>query len=41
MAMGKQILLTSFTRAINYAAEDELDDDILQQVMEAYHSGGA
>jgi hypothetical protein len=33
MAMGQQILSTSFTRAVNHAAEDELEEDVLQQVM--------
>jgi hypothetical protein len=33
MAVGQQILSTSFTRAINHAAEDELEEDVLQQVM--------
>jgi hypothetical protein len=35
MAVGQQILLTSFARAINHAAEDELEEDVLQQVMAA------
>jgi hypothetical protein len=30
MAVGQQILSTSFARAINYAAEDELEEDVLQ-----------
>jgi hypothetical protein len=33
MALGQQILSTSFARAINHAAEDELEEDVLQQVM--------
>jgi hypothetical protein len=33
MAVGHQIFSTSFARAINLAAEDELEEDILQQVM--------
>jgi hypothetical protein len=33
MAVGQQILSTSFTRAIHHAAEDELEEDVLQQVM--------
>jgi hypothetical protein len=33
MAVGQQILLTSFSRAVNHAAEDELEEDVLQQVM--------
>jgi hypothetical protein len=32
MAVGQQILLTSFARAVNHAAEDELEEDVLQQV---------
>jgi hypothetical protein len=34
MAVGHQQFLTSFTRAINHAAEDKLEEDLLQQVME-------
>jgi hypothetical protein len=30
MAVEQQILLTSFARAVNYAAEDELEEDVLQ-----------
>jgi hypothetical protein len=33
MAMGHQEFLTSFARAVNHAAEDELEEDLLQQVM--------
>jgi hypothetical protein len=33
MAVGQQILLTSFARVVNHAAEDELEEDVLQQVM--------
>jgi hypothetical protein len=33
MVVGQQILLTSFTRAVNHIAEDELEEDVLQQVM--------
>jgi hypothetical protein len=33
MAVGQQILLTTFAHAINHAVEDELEDDVLQQVM--------
>jgi hypothetical protein len=33
MAVGRQEFLTSFARAINHAAEDELEEDLLQQVM--------
>jgi hypothetical protein len=33
MAVGQQILLTSFARAVNHAAEDELEEDVPQQVM--------
>jgi hypothetical protein len=33
MAVGQQILSTSFTRAVNHAAENELEEDVLQQVM--------
>jgi hypothetical protein len=33
MVVGCQELLTSFTRAVNHAAEDELEEDLLQQVM--------
>jgi hypothetical protein len=33
MAVGRQELLTSFTRAINHVAEDELEEDLLQQMM--------
>jgi hypothetical protein len=33
MAVGQQILSTSFARAINHVAEDELEEDVLQQVM--------
>jgi hypothetical protein len=30
MAVGHQEFLTSFTRAVNHAAEDELEEDLLQ-----------
>jgi hypothetical protein len=33
MAVGQQILSTSFARAVNHATKDELEDDVLQQVM--------
>jgi hypothetical protein len=33
MAVGHQEFSTSFTHAINHAAEDELEEDLLQQVM--------
>jgi CobQ-like glutamine amidotransferase family enzyme len=33
MAVGHQEFLTSFAHAINHAAEDELEEDLLQQVM--------
>jgi hypothetical protein len=33
MAVGHQEFSTSFTRAINHAAKDELEEDLLQQVM--------
>jgi hypothetical protein len=33
MVVGHQEFLTCFARAINHAAEDELEDDLLQQVM--------
>jgi hypothetical protein len=33
MAVGHQEFSTSFARAINHAAEDELEEDLLQQVM--------
>jgi hypothetical protein len=33
MAVGQQIISTGFTRAVNHAAEDELEEDVLQQVM--------
>jgi hypothetical protein len=33
MAVGQQILSTSFARVVNHAAEDELEEDVLQQVM--------
>jgi hypothetical protein len=33
MAMGHQEFLTSFARAVNHAAEDEVEEDLLQQVM--------
>jgi hypothetical protein len=34
MAVGQQILSTSFTHAVNHAAEDELEEDVLKKVME-------
>jgi hypothetical protein len=33
MAVGHQEFLTRFARAVNHAAEDELEEDLLQQVM--------
>jgi hypothetical protein len=33
MAVGHQEFSTSFPRAVNHAAEDELEEDLLQQVM--------
>jgi hypothetical protein len=33
MAVGHQEFLTSFARAVNHVAEDELEEDLLQQVM--------
>jgi hypothetical protein len=33
MAVGHQEFLASFTRAINHAAKDELEEDLLPQVM--------
>jgi hypothetical protein len=33
MAVGRQEFSTSFARAVNHAAEDELEEDLLQQVM--------
>jgi hypothetical protein len=33
MEVGHQQFLTSFTRAVIHAAEDELEEDLLQQVM--------
>jgi hypothetical protein len=33
MAVGYQEFLTSFTRAVNHVAEDELEEDLLQQVI--------
>ena len=30
MAVGQQILSTSFARAVNHAVEDELEEDVLQ-----------
>jgi hypothetical protein len=33
MAVGQQIISTSFARVINHAAEDELEENVLQQVM--------
>jgi hypothetical protein len=34
MTVGQQILSTSFARAINHVAKDELEEDVLQQVRE-------
>jgi hypothetical protein len=34
MAVGHQEFLTSFARAVNHVARDELEEDLLQQVME-------
>jgi hypothetical protein len=33
MAVGRQEFSTSFARAVNHVAEDELEEDLLQQVM--------
>jgi hypothetical protein len=33
MVVGHQEFSTSFTRAINHAAEDRLEEDLIQQVM--------
>jgi hypothetical protein len=33
MVVGRQEFSTSFTHTINHAAEDELEEDLLQQVM--------
>jgi hypothetical protein len=33
MVVGHQEFWTSFTRAVNHAADDELEEDLLQQVM--------
>jgi hypothetical protein len=33
MAVGQQILSTSFARVVNHAAEDELEEDVFQQVI--------
>jgi hypothetical protein len=33
MAVGQQILSTSFTHGVNHAAKNELEEDVLQQVM--------
>jgi hypothetical protein len=33
MVVGHQEFSTSFTRAVNHATEDELEEDLLQQVM--------
>jgi hypothetical protein len=33
MVVGRQEFLTSFSHAVNHAAEDELEEDLLQQVM--------
>jgi hypothetical protein len=29
MAVGQQILLTSFAHAVNHAAQDEIEEDVL------------
>jgi hypothetical protein len=34
MAVGHQEFLATFARVVNRAAEDELEEDLLQQVME-------
>jgi hypothetical protein len=34
MAVGRQEFLSSFARAVNHVAKDELEEDLLQQVME-------
>jgi hypothetical protein len=33
MTVGNQEFLTSLTRAVNHATEDELEEDLLQQLM--------
>jgi hypothetical protein len=33
MAVGHQEFSTSFTRSVNHAVEDELEEDLFQQVM--------
>jgi hypothetical protein len=33
MAVGHQEFSTSFARVVNHAAEDELEEDLLQHVM--------
>jgi hypothetical protein len=33
MAVGHQEFLTSFSRAVNHVADDEVEEDLLQQVM--------
>jgi hypothetical protein len=33
MVVGHKEFLTSFIRIVNYAAKDELEEDLLQQVM--------
>jgi hypothetical protein len=33
MAVGHQEISTSFARAVNHVAEEELEEDLLQQVM--------
>jgi hypothetical protein len=33
MAVGHQEFLTSFARALNHEAENELEEDLLQQLM--------
>jgi hypothetical protein len=35
MAVGREEFLTSFAHVVNHAAEDELEEDLLQQVMAA------
>jgi hypothetical protein len=34
MAVGRQEFLTSFAHIVNHAAEDKLEEDLIQQVME-------
>jgi hypothetical protein len=37
MTVGQQILSTSFAPTVNHAAEGELEEDVLQQVMATTH----